>query len=200
LAEERFQSQGLLFPVIHSIPRQFGFWFGALWASVLLSAAAPRSAGPGDTLARSALTLLHDECFSCHGETKQKGGLSLLTREQVLKGSEEGPVVFEGRPKESRLLTSVLLGAEPHMPPRKQLTPDQIKTLRDWIRRGLPWDASVLSDEPVPRPVLLESAAPSFRPVAALALDPAGHRLAVARMGGIDIHAVSYTHLTLPTT
>ncbi len=174
--------------MIYSIPRQLGFWFGALWASVLLSAAAPRSAGPDDPLARSALTLLRDECFSCHGETKQKGGLSLLTREQVLKGSEEGPVVFEGRPKESRLLTSVLLGAEPHMPPRKQLTPGQIKTLRDWIRRGLPWDANLLADEPAPRAVTLESAAPSFRPVAALALDAAGHQLAVARGGGIDIY------------
>ena len=188
LPEERLQYKRLLFPVIHSIPRQLGFWFGALWASVLLLSAAATSSGSGDPLGRSAVVLLRDECFSCHGETKQKAGLSLLTREQVLKGSEEGPVVIEGRPKDSRLLEVVLLGADPHMPPRKQLAPGQIQTLRDWIRRGLPWDARVLSDEPAPRAVTLESAAPSFRPVAALALDPAGHRLAVARMGGIDIH------------
>ena len=80
--------------MIHSIPRQLGFWLGALWASVLLLSAAATSSGSGDPLGRSAVVLLRDECFSCHGETKQKAGLSLLTREQVLKGSEEGPVVI----------------------------------------------------------------------------------------------------------
>ena len=188
LIGEPVQFHGILFLVSRSITQQRCFWFGALWASVLLLSAAANSSGLGDPLGRSAVTLLRDECFSCHGETKQKAGLSLLTREQVLKGSEEGPVVQEGNPKESRLLASVLPGADPHMPPRKQLAPGQIQTLRDWIRRGLPWDASVLSDEPAPRPVSLELAAPSFRPVAALALDPTGHRLAVARRGGIDIH------------
>ena len=67
------------------------------------------ASGADDRLARSAVTLLRDECFSCHGETKQKAGLSLLTRDQVLKGGEEGPVVQERRPKESRLLAVVLL-------------------------------------------------------------------------------------------
>jgi len=156
-----------------------------LWALLVAVCAA---SGADDRLARGAVTLLRDECFSCHGETKQKAGVSLLTRDLVLKGGEEGPVVQEGRPKESRLLTVVLPGAEPHMPPRKQLTPGQIRTLRDWIQNGLPWDARVLVDEPVPRAVTLESADPSFGPVAALALDPAGRRLAIARAGRIDLH------------
>jgi len=90
LPEERLQYKRLLFPVIHSIPRRLGFWLAALWASVLLLSAAATSSGSGDPLGRSAVVLLRDECFSCHGETKQKAGLSLLTREQVLKGSEEG--------------------------------------------------------------------------------------------------------------
>lgn len=158
-------------------------WLGALGVSALML-----SAAPDEALGRKAVTLLRDECFSCHGETKQKAGLSLLSREQVLKGSEEGPVVQEGRPQESRLLATVLPGAEHHMPPRKQLAPGQIKTLREWIARGLPWDARVLSDEPEPRPVVLEPVAPAFHPVAALALDPEGHRLAVARAGAITVH------------
>ncbi|NBP25111.1 MAG: hypothetical protein EBU81_11295, partial [Proteobacteria bacterium] len=93
-------------------------WLGALGVSALML-----SAAPDEALGRKAVTLLRDECFSCHGETKQKAGLSLLSRDQVLKGSEEGPVVQEGRPQESRLLATVLPGAEPHMPPRKQLAP-----------------------------------------------------------------------------
>ncbi len=177
--------------VSHRIQRRTGSWSAALRASVLVLALATTSAwsraASADRLARNAVTLLRDECLSCHGETKQKGGLSLLTREQLLKGAEEGPVVVEGKPKESRLLASVLPGAEPHMPPRKQLSPGQIQTLREWIRGGLPWDASALTDEPAPRAVTLEAASRSFHPVAALALDPSGQRLAVARAGEIEL-------------
>jgi WD40 repeat protein len=154
----------------------------ALWVVCLRAAPAADA-----RLGREAVTLLRDECFSCHGEARQKGGLSLLTRDHVLRGGEEGPVVQEGRPKESRLLASVLPGAEPHMPPRKQLSPGQIRTLRQWIQRGLPWDARAVTDEPEPRPVSMEAPAPSFGPVGALAVDPAGRRLAVARAGRVEV-------------
>ena len=83
--------------VSHRIQRRTGSWSAALRASVLVLALATTSAwsraASADRLARNAVTLLRDECLSCHGETKQKGGLSLLTREQLLKGAEEGPGV-----------------------------------------------------------------------------------------------------------
>ena len=99
------------------------------WASAVLAAPVHESQ------TRAALTLLKAECLSCHGEQKTKGGLSLLTRDTLLKGGDDGPVVAPGRPDESRLVTVLQEGADPHMPPRKQLDQSQVGTIRDFDGR-----------------------------------------------------------------
>ena len=42
--------------------------------------------------------LLAENCYSCHGEKKQKGGLRLDSLEAILKGGESGPAVVAGKP------------------------------------------------------------------------------------------------------
>ncbi len=42
--------------------------------------------------------LLAENCYSCHGDKKQKGGLRLDSLEAILKGGESGPAVVPGKP------------------------------------------------------------------------------------------------------
>ena len=61
----------------------------------------------------------------------------LTTRERLLEGGDNGAVVVPGKPDSSRLAKALVPNADPHMPPRKQLTEAQIKTIRAWIKSGL---------------------------------------------------------------
>ena len=110
------------------------------------TAIALSSAPIADSKAREALGILRAECFSCHGE-KQKGGFSFKTRDLLLKGGDEGVVVVAGKPESSRLLRLLESGADPHMPPKKQLAPPQIRAVRHWIRAGVPWEPSALEED-----------------------------------------------------
>src|SRR5436190_3963026 len=81
----------------------------------------------GIVVSRKAMEVLKAECFACHNEEKKKGRLILTSREALLKGNDEGVVVVPGRPDASRLTRALLADADPHMPPKKQLTNAQIK-------------------------------------------------------------------------
>lgn len=114
-----------------------------------------------DAKSRAALAVLKAECFSCHGDAKQKGGLSLASRDALLKGGDEGPAAHLGRDwRKSPMLALIQPGADPHMPPRKQLDSDQIRSLTDWVRSGLAWDQSVIDNEEAPRPVSVVASIP----------------------------------------
>ncbi|MEN9733327.1 MAG: hypothetical protein RLZ45_1322, partial [Verrucomicrobiota bacterium] len=135
---------------------------------------------PGSSVrTRAALKVLQQECFACHGDAKRKGGLSLSSRESILQGGDEGPAGVPGKPDQSRLLTLVQPGADPHMPPKKQLDPDQLRLLRDWIRSGMPWDQAFLDEEDAPEPVTLSPLPPGLAPALGVALSPQGDRVAV---------------------
>lgn len=77
--------------------------------------------------------LLDQHCVKCHGPLEQKSGLELDTVEAVLKGTEDGPVVVPGKPDDSPLVATFTPGADPHMPPKKQLTDHEIAKVRTWI-------------------------------------------------------------------
>ena len=87
--------------------------------------------------------LLVDHCYACHSSAaeKLKGDLLLDSRDGVLKGGAEGPVLVPGDPVRSRLLTA-LRWTDPDlkMPPKanERLTPAQIADVEAWIRRGAP--------------------------------------------------------------
>lgn len=73
------------------------------------------------------------QCAKCHGPIEQKGGLELDTPEAILKGGDEGPAVVAGKPEESRLYTYLAADADPHMPPKKQLTDAERAVVQEWI-------------------------------------------------------------------
>ena len=73
------------------------------------------------------------QCAKCHGPIEQKGGLELDTPAAVLKGGDEGPAVIPGKPEESRLYQQLAAGADPHMPPKKQLSDAERAIVHEWI-------------------------------------------------------------------
>ena len=77
--------------------------------------------------------LFDTHCVKCHGPLEQKSGLELDTPEAVFKGGDEGKVVIPGKPEESRIYQYLAPKADPHMPPKKQLSEREISQVKDWI-------------------------------------------------------------------
>jgi hypothetical protein len=83
--------------------------------------------------------LLANNCFKCHGEKKQRGGLRLDSRAAILKGGMSGAAVIPGRPGDSRLIHAVNYQGDLEMPPTKKLRKNEIAALTEWVKMGLPW-------------------------------------------------------------
>jgi mono/diheme cytochrome c family protein len=166
----------------------------------IVSGDVPRAeAASGDAASGGAMRLLKAECFSCHNQERKKGGLVLTSRERLLEGGDNGVVAVPGKPDGSLLAKAVLKDADPHMPPKKQLTDAQIKVIRNWIKGGLAWNQAALDEEEAITPVRLAALPPSYQPVLALALSPDGGKLAVGRGGSVVIHDASQTNFPVAT-
>ncbi len=141
-----------------------------------------------------AMGLLHDQCLSCHNEEKKKGGLSMQTRALLLKGGDSGKVISSGKPDKSLLFQALQPDADPHMPPKKQLSTNQIEIVRRWIAEGVKWDEAAMRGEKPVREVKLESLPPGRAPVVTLALAPDGRLLAIGRGQRIVVHDTQATN------
>jgi hypothetical protein len=80
-----------------------------------------------------AQAIFDHNCIKCHGPLEHKSGLELDTIEGALHGNHDGPVIVPGQPEKSKLIAALSPDADPHMPPKKQLSPEEIVTLRTWI-------------------------------------------------------------------
>jgi hypothetical protein len=85
--------------------------------------------------------LLIDQCYKCHSAKaeKLKGELLLDSRDGVLKGGENGPVLTPGDPDKSRLIEAIRwTNKDLKMPPKHQLTGAQVADLVAWVKMGAP--------------------------------------------------------------
>ena len=85
--------------------------------------------------------ILSQQCYKCHSvnSDKVKGGLLLDSREATLKGGEAGPAVVPGDLEKSLLIKAVRYSdPDLQMPPKKQLSDDQITDLEQWVKMGAP--------------------------------------------------------------
>ena len=174
----------------------------AIVLAIALSTNAPaatESSSRKDAASHAAMRLLKAECFSCHNGEKHKGGLVLSTRERLIEGGDSGAVVVPGKPDASLLAKVLSKDADPHMPPKKQLTDAQVKVLRDWIKRGATWNEAALSEEEPVAPVSLVDLPASYAPVLAMALSPDGARLAIGRGGRVVLYDVVQTNFPVVT-
>jgi mono/diheme cytochrome c family protein len=105
--------------------------------------------------------ILQNNCYSCHGATRQKGGLRMDGADAMLKGGKDGLVILPGRGDGSELIKRLLLPPEDehHMPPRqkKQLNERQLALLHWWIDQGADFTRKVkeLKQPDSIRPALL---------------------------------------------
>ncbi len=81
----------------------------------------------------AAQAILDRHCVKCHGPLEQNAELRLDSAASIWKGSSDGPVVLLGNHSGSKLLQVLAADAELHMPPKKQLSEQEIAVLRDWI-------------------------------------------------------------------
>ena len=146
-----------------------------------------------------AMVLLKANCFSCHNPDKEKGGLDLTSREAILAGGDNGKVLQPGKAAASRLVQTLQPGADPHMPPKDQLSPRAIAALETWVNDGAPWDAEALKDRPSPKRDQLASLPPSYAPSLALAMSADGKRLAVSRANHVVVHDLENKNAVLAT-
>jgi WD40 repeat protein len=119
-------------------------------------------------------------CVSCHNPKDLKGELNLESHAGLLKGGENGPVL-------ENLVATLEHAKKPFMPPPKKapkLSPAEIDVIRAWIAAGAPAPKEGELAKAVEIPKIAPKVAPR-RAVGALA--GAHQRLAVARLGDVDI-------------
>ena len=80
-----------------------------------------------------AMKIIVENCLDCHSGAKPKGGLNLSTRENLLKGGDNGPGIeinnfLKGQMKD------VL--DENRMPPKKPLDKTSSAHLKNWLTSG----------------------------------------------------------------
>jgi len=84
--------------------------------------------------------ILAENCFKCHADKKQKGGLRLDSLTALLTGGDRGPAIVPGQPEKSLLVKAISHNdPELKMPPAKKLAKRQIEDLANWVKMGSPW-------------------------------------------------------------
>ena len=125
------------------MPNRFPILFPSCFALALAGArAGARAVTPAETefFERSVRPVLAEHCYKCHGPDKQKAALRLDSRDAVMKGTDDGPVVVVGKPDESSLIKSIRHLGESKMPEKEDKLPDaQIAALSEWVKMGVPW-------------------------------------------------------------
>lgn len=86
--------------------------------------------------------LMERSCTKCHGEEKQKAKLRLDSRDAVLAGARDHPILVAGKSEESKIVLAVAKATEEEdewMPPpdkAQELSAEEIGLLRAWIDQG----------------------------------------------------------------
>ena len=99
--------------------------------------------------------VLQQNCVSCHGPDKSKGGLRLDNLAALLKGGKGGASVVAGKSGESELMKRIRLPLtdDDHMPPNGKPQPsgEDLALLQWWIDAGAPGDKKLAELKPSPR-------------------------------------------------
>jgi len=86
--------------------------------------------------------IINKHCITCHGGVRQKGGFSLLFREEALAETESGKrAIIPGDAKNSEMVKRISLkDPEDRMPYRHDpLSKKNISIIRRWINEGAHW-------------------------------------------------------------
>ena len=96
------------------------------------------------TLFEQVKPVLENQCVVCHGGNFKQAGLDISTRETLLRGSDNGPVVVPGDAGASLLVKKIRHEHQPGMPhKRKKLAEEAIARIVDWINSEVPYDMAL---------------------------------------------------------
>src|ERR1051326_3801470 len=161
---ERFWSTGFLLAwtaLTHTIA-----------APVDISKLPPAANRPID-FAKDIQPILEKSCLKCHNPEKAKGKLMVDTRDNALKGGDNGVDIIPGdRPKSPLIHFVARLVEDSEMPPigkGEPLTKEQVGILRAWIDQGAKWPEEVALQSP-------EETTPENSKEEKAALPPAANR------------------------
>lgn len=85
--------------------------------------------------------ILVHRCYDCHDPANGElgGGLSLVSRADILAGGDSGAAIEPGDPVNSLLIEAVRHGQRVQMPPDEKIPLEEIATLMKWIEQKAPW-------------------------------------------------------------
>jgi hypothetical protein len=102
--------------------------------------------------------IFNKNCITCHGGVRQKGGFSLLFREEALSKTKSGKfAIIPGDPDHSEMIRRINLDdPEDRMPYKHDpLSKADVAILRQWIKEGAQWGEHwayvPVKDIPVPQ-------------------------------------------------
>jgi cytochrome c553 len=120
----------------------------AIWPAVSPAAAPNETADAAkvQVFESKIRPLLVNNCYNCHSaDTNAKGGLRVDDRNGLLIGGDRGPAVVPGEPAKSRLIEAVsYTNPKLQMPPKKQLSAEEVADLTQWVRDGAAWPGEVI--------------------------------------------------------
>ena len=96
--------------------------------------------------------ILNSNCQSCHNPRNKKGGLDLSSKEALLKGGKNGPVIDPHEFLKSSLVSrmELPLDHEDHMPPSEKRQPkkEELQLLRLWLENEASFDLKLGAAKP----------------------------------------------------
>lgn len=92
--------------------------------------------------------LLKQNCVSCHGPTKQNGGMRLDQRSSAMKPLARR--IVSGSSANSLVYHRVIGEFGQPMPPTGELKPAQVDLLKRWIDEGAAWPDALANESPLP--------------------------------------------------
>src|SRR4030095_8406411 len=106
-----------------------------------IDSGAPANTGSGSELfSQRVRPVLEQQCLACHGGKFKQAGLSLLSRETLLRGSDNGPVVDPENAGSSLLIRKLRHQHQPGMPYQAAKLPAEvIDRVEQWVKEGAPY-------------------------------------------------------------
>ncbi|MBM3783552.1 MAG: DUF1553 domain-containing protein [Acidobacteria bacterium] len=110
------------------------------WHLLIAAASLHAADSPAEFFEAKVRPVFAKHCFACHTQSKL-GGLSMTTRDALLKGGNSGPAVMAGEPEASLLVRAITHQHERiKMPPTgTKLADPEIAAIKTWIRDGAVW-------------------------------------------------------------
>src|ERR1700744_3251397 len=123
----------------------FSVAFASLAAAAMFWQPAPvaaRAAGVNPASAefytQNVLPILKTNCYRCHGAPNHRGGLTMDTQADLMKGGHDGPVIVPGDPEKSLLIKLIRHEGPANdpmpMPPKDKLSDADIATVTAWVK------------------------------------------------------------------